>query len=121
PDSLKDRALARETGGLSGKPLFRPSTKRLAETFLRSEGRVPLIGVGGVDSAEAALAKIRAGAHLVQLYSALVFKGPGLIGEIKDGILRKLRVANSALAAPLGRAAAAIAPGPSYGSVACSP
>ena len=64
PDSLQEKALAAETGGLSGKPLFVPSTRLLAETFLRVERRIPLIGVGGIDSAEAAWAKIRAGASL---------------------------------------------------------
>jgi dihydroorotate dehydrogenase len=83
-------ALAKEAGGLSGRPLFEPSTRILAQTALRVAGRIPLIGVGGVDSAEAAWAKIRAGASLVQLYSALVYKGPALIGDIKRGLLREL-------------------------------
>ena len=91
PDSLQEKALAAETGGLSGKPLFVPSTRLLAETFLRVERRIPLIGVGGVDSAEAAWAKIRAGASLVQLYSAMVYKGPGLIGDIKRGLVQSAR------------------------------
>ncbi|WP_230531330.1 quinone-dependent dihydroorotate dehydrogenase [Microvirga roseola] len=111
PDSLQERALATETGGLSGKPLFVPSTKLLAETFLRVERKLPLIGVGGIDSAEAAWAKIRAGASLVQLYSAMVYKGPGLIGDIKQGLLRKLESENTNLAQALGRDAAAIAQG----------
>jgi len=91
PDTLQERALAKENGGLSGKPLFAPSTRLLAETFLRVGDRIPLIGVGGVDSAEAAWAKIRAGASLLQLYSALIYKGPGLIGEIKSGLVERLR------------------------------
>jgi dihydroorotate dehydrogenase len=111
PDSLKEKALASETGGLSGRPLFVPSTKLLAETFLRVERKIPLIGVGGVDSAEAAWAKIRAGASLVQLYSAMVYKGPGLIGEIKRGLLQKLEGENTSLAQALGRDASAIAQG----------
>jgi dihydroorotate dehydrogenase len=60
----------------------------LAAAYLRVENQFPLIGVGGVDGAEAALAKIEAGASLVQLYSALVFKGPSLVAEIKRGLLR---------------------------------
>jgi dihydroorotate dehydrogenase len=111
PDSLKEKALASETGGLSGRPLFVPSTKLLAETFLRVERKIPLIGVGGVDSAEAAWAKIRAGASLVQLYSAMVYKGPGLIGDIKRGLLQKLEGENTSLAQALGRDASAIAQG----------
>lgn len=111
PESLKERALASETGGLSGKPLFVPSTKLLAETFLRVERRIPLIGVGGVDSADAAWAKIRAGASLVQLYSAMIYKGPGLIGEIKQGLLQKLASEKTSLSQVIGRDAAAIAQG----------
>lgn len=111
PDSLKEKALAAETGGLSGKPLFAPSTKLLAEAFLRVERRIPLIGVGGVDSAQAAWAKIRAGASLVQLYSAMVYKGPGLIGDIKSGLLHTLENEGTSLAQALGRDASAIARG----------
>lgn len=111
PESLKEKALASETGGLSGKPLFVPSTKLLAEAFLRVERRIPLIGVGGVDSAEAAWAKIRAGASLVQFYSAMVYKGPSLIGEIKSGLVQILASENTSLAQALGRDASAIARG----------
>jgi dihydroorotate dehydrogenase len=109
PDSLREKALASETGGLSGKPLFVPSTKLLAEAFLRVERKIPLIGVGGVDSAEAAWTKIRAGASLVQFYSAMVYKGPGLIGDIKRGLLQTLENENTSLAQALGdRAGAAL-------------
>jgi dihydroorotate dehydrogenase len=111
PDSLKEKALASETGGLSGKPLFVPSTKLLAETFQRVERKIPLIGVGGVDSADAAWAKIRAGATLVQLYSAMVYKGPGLVGDIKRGLVQKVEQERTSLAQAIGRDAAAIAQG----------
>jgi dihydroorotate dehydrogenase len=111
PESLKDRALASEAGGLSGRPLFVPSTKLLAETFLRVERKIPLIGVGGVDSAEAAWAKIRAGASLVQFYSAMVYKGPGLVGDIKSGLVQTLASEKTSLAQALGRDAAAMAKG----------
>ncbi|MDP2803501.1 MAG: quinone-dependent dihydroorotate dehydrogenase [Phreatobacter sp.] len=90
PSSLKDQATARETGGLSGRPLFGRSTAMLAEAWRRVEGQFPLIGVGGVASAEDAYAKIAAGATLVQLYSGLVFKGFGLVGEIKEGLAARL-------------------------------
>lgn len=83
PGSLKETGLAQEAGGLSGKPLFRASTVMLAKTYLRVEGQFPLIGVGGIASGEDALAKIDAGASLVQLYSALVYQGPALVGDIK--------------------------------------
>jgi dihydroorotate dehydrogenase len=109
PETLQDKALAVQAGGLSGKPLFAPSTKILAETFLRVERKIPLIGVGGVDSAEAAWAKIRAGASLVQLYSAMVYKGPGLIGDIKRGLVEKLAKERTSLAQVLGRDAAQLA------------
>jgi dihydroorotate dehydrogenase len=103
PETLREKTLAAQTGGLSGKPLFRPSTRMLAETFLRVEHKIPLIGVGGVDSAEAAWTKIRAGASLIQLYSALVYKGPGLIGEIKRGLLERVSREGTSLAAAVGR------------------
>jgi dihydroorotate dehydrogenase len=87
PGWLQDQAGGRETGGLSGRPLFALSTRMLAETFIRVEGAFPLIGVGGIDSGEAALTKIKAGATLVQLYSGLVYGGIGLIGDIKQHLL----------------------------------
>ena len=111
PESLKEKALASETGGLSGRPLFVPSTKLLAETFLRVDRKIPLIGVGGVDSAEAAWAKIRAGASLVQFYSAMVYKGPSLVGDIKSGLVQTLAAEKASLAQAIGRDASAIARG----------
>jgi len=90
PQSLRSN-LAGETGGLSGQPLFAPSTEVLADMYRLTEGRLPLIGVGGIGSAEQAYAKIRAGASLLQLYSALVYAGPGLVGDINRGLARLLR------------------------------
>jgi dihydroorotate dehydrogenase len=86
PETLQDQEIAKEAGGLSGKPLFEASTRVLAETYRRVEGQFPLVGAGGIDNAETALAKIRAGATLVQFYSAMVFKGPGLAREIAWGL-----------------------------------
>ncbi|HTN96725.1 MAG TPA: quinone-dependent dihydroorotate dehydrogenase [Nordella sp.] len=87
---------ARETGGLSGRPLFDMSTRMLALLYLRLEGRIPLVGVGGIDSAAAAFAKIEAGASLLQLYSALVFKGPSLISGIVDGLAARCKASGLA-------------------------
>jgi dihydroorotate dehydrogenase len=86
PEGLHDRTTAQQAGGLSGRPLYPLSTRMLAETYVRAEGAFSLIGVGGIDSGEAALGKIRAGADLLQLYSALVFRGIGLVSEIKSGL-----------------------------------
>ena len=90
PGTLRSRH-AGETGGLSGAPLFAASTALLAEFYRLTGGRLPLIGVGGVASAADAYAKIRAGASLVQLYTALAFEGPALIGRIKTGLVTLLR------------------------------
>ena len=78
---------AGETGGLSGKPLFAPSTAVLKEMHARLGDSVTLVGAGGVSSGADAYAKIRAGATLVQLYSALIFQGPGLVTRIKRELL----------------------------------
>ena len=82
PPSLKSLH-ARETGGLSGKPLFAPSTEILARAAKLAQKRLVLIGAGGIASGADAYAKIRAGAALVQLYTALVFEGPDLVQRIK--------------------------------------
>jgi len=81
-DGLASRQRS-EAGGLSGRPLFERSTALLAAFFRVTGGRIPLIGVGGVASGADAYAKIRAGASLIQLYTALIFHGPGLIESIK--------------------------------------
>jgi dihydroorotate dehydrogenase len=82
PHGLQSPAAA-ETGGLSGRPLFQPSTDLLAEMTRRTEGRLLMVGVGGVASGAEAYAKIRAGAGLVQLYTALIYDGPAAIPRIK--------------------------------------
>jgi dihydroorotate dehydrogenase len=91
PPTLRERPIATEAGGLSGRPLFALATRMLAETYVRVEGAFPLIGVGGIDSGEAAVAKIRAGACLVELYSALVFHGLQLVATIKSELSDALR------------------------------
>ena len=112
PALLRDAA-AREAGGLSGRPLFSLSTWMLAETFRRVGHEIPLIGVGGVDSAEAAWTKILAGASLVQLYSGLVFHGFGLVNKIKRGLDERLRRSGYiSIADAIGAEARAIAAEP---------
>jgi dihydroorotate dehydrogenase len=90
PASLREAEKAKEAGGLSGRPLFSLANRMLAETYVRVEGVFPLIGAGGIDSGASALAKIRAGASLIQLYSALVFRGLGLIADIKSALVTAL-------------------------------
>ncbi|WP_172331617.1 quinone-dependent dihydroorotate dehydrogenase [Mangrovicoccus sp. HB161399] len=80
-----------ETGGLSGAPLFERSTAVLARLHELTEGKLPLIGVGGIASAEDAFAKIAAGATALQLYSALVYEGLSLVPRILEGLDRKAR------------------------------
>lgn len=89
-EAVAGAAHANEAGGLSGKPLFAPSTEVLRKIYNLTGGQIPLIGVGGIASAEDAYAKIRAGASLVQLYTALVYQGFGLIGLINDGLAELL-------------------------------
>ena len=85
---LSDPARGKEAGGLSGRPLFHRSTVMLARVHLLTQGRIPLIGIGGIDSGAAAIAKIEAGATLLQLYTGLVFEGPGLVARIKRELVR---------------------------------
>jgi dihydroorotate dehydrogenase len=109
PPGLRDRPSASEAGGLSGRPLFPLATRMLAETYVRVEGAFLLMGVGGIDSGATALAKIRAGACLVQLYSALVFRGLRLVAEIKSELSKELdRGGHAGLNALVGVDAAAM-------------
>jgi dihydroorotate dehydrogenase len=82
PGDLRSPAKA-ETGGLSGRPLFQPSTQLLAEMTRRTEGRLLMVGVGGVATGADAYAKLRAGASLVQLYTALIYEGPAAVTRIR--------------------------------------
>jgi dihydroorotate dehydrogenase len=109
PSTLREAMRAKEQGGLSGRPLFRLSTRMVAETYVRVEGAFPLIGVGGVDSGGAALTKIRAGASLIQLYSSLVYKGLGLVDEIKRDLTSTLlRTGRDSLSEIVGADAATL-------------
>ena len=109
PSTLRETNRAKEQGGLSGRPLFRLSTRMVAETYVRVEGAFPLVGVGGIDSGGAALTKIRAGASLVQLYSSLVYKGIGLVDDIKRDLSSTLlRTGRDSLAEIVGADAATL-------------
>lgn len=79
--AVEGHALAREAGGLSGRPLYGRSTAVLRQLRSRMPAQIPLIGVGGILSGADALGKVTAGADLVQLYTGLIYRGPGLIGE----------------------------------------
>ena len=109
PSTLRETARAKEQGGLSGRPLFRLSTRMVAETYVRVEGAFPLIGVGGIDSGGAALTKIRAGASLIQLYSSLTYKGLSLVEDIKRDLSSTLlRTGRDLLSEIVGADAATI-------------
>jgi dihydroorotate dehydrogenase len=109
PSTLREQLRAKQSGGMSGRPLFRLSTRMVAETYVRAEGAFPLIGVGGIDSGGAALTKIRAGASLIQLYSALIYKGVGLVDDIKSDLSSTLlRTGRDSLSEIVGADAATI-------------
>jgi dihydroorotate dehydrogenase len=109
PSSLRELGRVKEQGGLSGRPLFRLSTRMVAETYVRVEGAFPLIGVGGIDSGGAALTKIRAGASLIQLYSSLIYKGLALVDDIKNDLASTLlRTGRDSLSEIVGADAATI-------------
>ena len=109
PTALREHEKAREQGGLSGRPLFKLATRMLAETFVRAEGAFPLVGVGGVDSGATAIAKIKAGATLLQIYSGLVYRGLGVVTEIKADLTAALKRGHrNSLVSMVGSDAAAI-------------
>ena len=80
-----------EVGGLTGRPLFALSTEVLGTMYRLTGGRIPLVGCGGVEDGATAYAKIRAGASLIQLYTALVYEGPGVVARIKAELAARLR------------------------------
>jgi dihydroorotate dehydrogenase len=103
---LRD-AQAQQPGGLSGRPLFHRATVMLARVYMATAGKIPLIGIGGIDSGARALAKIEAGATLTQLYTGLIYEGPSLIGRMKDELAAAVRSAGAKSVADLvGRRAA---------------
>lgn len=101
-----EHPLARQAGGLSGRPLRARSTEVVRRAFRRAQGRLPIIGVGGIFDAEDAWEKITAGASLVQLYTGFIYGGPPLVARVLDGLEAKLRQAGlSSLSLATGRAA----------------
>lgn len=90
PSSLKSKYKI-EKGGLSGQPLFDLSTETLRQFYAAAKGKIDLIGVGGVSNGLQAYEKIRAGASAVQIYSALVYEGPGLVNAINTDLLLRLK------------------------------
>ncbi len=94
-DDLKALTHVNEAGGLSGAPLYERSTALLAKVYVLTKGQIPLIGVGGINSGETALGKIEAGASLIQLYTGLVYEGPGLVGRIKSALIRGIERAGA--------------------------
>ena len=88
---LEHEPRARETGGLSGQPLRALSTQVIRRLHATLQGRIPIIGVGGISTAEDAWEKLVAGADLIQLYTAFIYRGPGVVGEIVRGLTEKVR------------------------------
>jgi dihydroorotate dehydrogenase len=89
PSSLVSRS-APEVGGLSGRPLFGASTRLVARCFLRYGEAIPIIGVGGIEDGRTALAKIEAGARLIQIYTGFVYRGPKIVNEILASLTSEL-------------------------------
>jgi len=87
---IENEENSNEAGGLSGKPLFNLSTQKLAQMRQRVGVDLPIIGVGGIHSAKSAIAKLNAGANVIQLYSALVYEGMDLLDEIKAGLVKEV-------------------------------
>lgn len=105
---ISDEGFKREQGGLSGRPLFHRSTVVLARIYTLTGGKIPLIGIGGIDSGAAAVAKMEAGASLLQLYTGLIYEGPGLVGRMKAALVEATRARGLASVAGLvGRDASA--------------
>lgn len=102
-DGLGSPVHTQESGGLSGAPLFQRSTALLAKVYMHTEGKIPLVGVGGIAAPGDAFAKIEAGASLVQLYTCLVYEGPGLVSQLKQALVAGLeRVGANSLAQVTG-------------------
>ena len=88
---LEQEPQARETGGLSGRPLRALSTQAIRRLHTTLQGRIPIIGVGGIGNADDAWEKLVAGADLIQIYTAFIYRGPGVVSEIVRGLAQKVR------------------------------
>ncbi len=86
---LEQEPLAKEAGGLSGRPLKTMSTAVIRKLYDRLQGKIPIVGVGGIETAEDAWDKLVAGADLVQIYSVLIYEGPGVVADIVRGLAQK--------------------------------
>ena len=91
PDSCATLPVAKEIGGLSGPPLRDLATQKLRLFYQASQGKIPLIGCGGISNAQDAYQRLRNGAHLLQIYSAFIYKGPRIIDEITSGLAALVR------------------------------
>ena len=78
-----------ETGGLSGAPLYDKSNEVISYISKKTNGKLPIIGVGGISTPEQALKKIEAGAHLIQLYTGIIYEGPGIVRKINKKLLNQ--------------------------------
>ena len=92
-DKLSDLK-KKEVGGLSGQPLKDISTRLIKKFYKETKGRIKIIGVGGIDSGQSAFEKITAGANAVQLYTGMVYKGPGIVKDIKKELISILKKEN---------------------------
>lgn len=108
---IQHELLAAESGGLSGRPLKPLATRAVAQLHRHLQGRVPIIGVGGIENADDAWARLVAGADLLQVYTALIYQGPGLVANIVGGLAERVaRSGNANLAAAVAAARTAAAP-----------
>ena len=80
-----------ESGGLSGRPLRDLSTELIKKFYVQLKGKIPIIGVGGVDSGKSAFEKLAAGASAIQLYTGMIYKGPTIVKEIKKELINEMR------------------------------
>ncbi len=93
---LEQEPLTKEAGGLSGRPLKPLSTSVIRRLYGHLQGKIPIIGVGGIETAEDAWDKLVAGADLVQIYSVLIYEGPGVVRDIIEGLAEKVKVSGCA-------------------------
>jgi len=89
--ALEQEPLAHQTGGLSGRPLKPLATEIIRKMYAHLQGKIPIIGVGGIETADDAWEKLVAGADLAQIYTALIYQGPDIVGEIVRGLAERVR------------------------------